>query len=400
MKNKTIAILGIFIGASCSETTPLEESTTNTNVQETLVEITPSAYSPLRLHAYLPSDLPENSPLVVALHGCDQTAENYVSAGWNTFAELWDFAVIYPEKGDGSKCFSWSEASQSSRDKGEAKIIASMVDDFASQHQIDRNRIFITGLSAGGGMTSAMLANYPDVFSAGAVMAGVPFRCSSSLTGALSCMFYGRNYSAEKWGDFVRDAAPQPDRYPRVSVWHGTADAVVSAVNAGAQVAQWTNVHGMSSTATLVEETGNSRHSQYLAANGAVVVEEWLVDGMAHGTAVDPDSGCGRSSDYVLDVGLCSTYHAATFFGLNPEEPQVAAPEVAGTEPDPDPLPEEFACREFHTTNYAHALAFRAYFCGGELCALGSDTPLGAWSIWVYSTLSETAPGYFEEGGC
>lgn len=385
---------------SCGDTTPAEHENTQENVQETLVEITPSAYAPLKLHAYVPADLPPNSPLVVALHGCDQSAEDYVATGWNDFADLWDFAVIYPEQPNGTKCFSWSEAAQASRDKGEADILARMVNDFASQHDIDRTRVFITGLSAGGGMTSVMLATYPEVFSAGAVMAGVPFRCASSLSGALSCMFYGRNYTPEKWGDFVKNAAPRPERYPRVAIWHGTGDAVVNAVNATDQVEQWTDVHGLNASAGLVEEVENARLSRHIASNGAVVVEEWLIEGMGHGTAVAPDTGCGRTGNYVLDVGLCSTYHAATFFGLNPEHPQISAPETTAPAPAEPTDPETFVCREFQTSNYAHALSFRAYFCGLELCALGSDVPIGAWSIWVYSTLKETAPGFYEPGSC
>ena len=50
-------------------------------------------------------------------------------------------------------------------------MIARMVGD----HKIDQHRIFVTGLSAGGAMTSVMLATYPEIFAGGAIIAGLPF---------------------------------------------------------------------------------------------------------------------------------------------------------------------------------------------------------------------------------
>lgn len=49
----------------------------------------------------------------------------------------------------------------------------------ASAYGADPARTFVTGLSAGGAMTSVMLAAYPDVFAAGAVIAGLPYDCLS-----------------------------------------------------------------------------------------------------------------------------------------------------------------------------------------------------------------------------
>ena len=53
----------------------------------------------LRMFAYAPKDLPRASPLVVALHGCTQTAAEYdQGSGWSSLADRLGFAVVYPQQ--------------------------------------------------------------------------------------------------------------------------------------------------------------------------------------------------------------------------------------------------------------------------------------------------------------
>jgi poly(hydroxyalkanoate) depolymerase family esterase len=60
--------------------------------------------------AYIPAGLPPGAPLVVALHGCNQSAEEYDNGtGWSTLADRFGFAVIYPEQqasNNPKNCFS------------------------------------------------------------------------------------------------------------------------------------------------------------------------------------------------------------------------------------------------------------------------------------------------------
>jgi len=65
-----------------------------------------------------------------------------------------------------SRSFNWFQRNDTQRGEGEAHSIAQMVEQMVHDHDIDRRRIFVTGLSAGGAMTLAMLATYPDVFAA------------------------------------------------------------------------------------------------------------------------------------------------------------------------------------------------------------------------------------------
>src|SRR3954447_12978398 len=127
--------------------------------------------------------------------------------------------------------------------------VRQMVEHMIQTHAIDRRRVFVTGLSAGGAMTSVMLAAYPEVFAGGAVITGVPYRAAIGAPAALRCMFQGQVRSAREWGALVRAASRHPGPWPKLSVWHGSADLTVAPVNAAEIIKQWADVHGLAADA-------------------------------------------------------------------------------------------------------------------------------------------------------
>ncbi len=116
----------------------------------------------LRMFTYLPPHVSAEAALVVVLHGCTQTAASYdLGAGWSTLADRYGFALLLPEQqrsNNPNGCFNWFQTGDIKRGHGEALSIRQMVDKMVSDHGIDRKRVFVTGLSAGGAMTSVMLA--------------------------------------------------------------------------------------------------------------------------------------------------------------------------------------------------------------------------------------------------
>ena len=190
-----------------------------------------------------------NPPLVVVLHGCTQTAAGYdLGAGWSTLADRFGFALLLPEQqrsNNPNGCFNWFQPGDIERGRGEACSIRQMVDKMVSDHGINPARVFVTGLSAGGAMTSVMLATYPDVFAGGAIVAGLPYGAATNVQQAFETMFQCPPRPARAWGDLVRGASPHNGPWPRVSVWHGGADATVIPSNAREIVKQWTDVHGL-----------------------------------------------------------------------------------------------------------------------------------------------------------
>jgi poly(hydroxyalkanoate) depolymerase family esterase len=164
----------------------------------------------LRMFAYRPPTLAENPALVVVLHGCTQTAAAYdLGAGWSTLADRYGFALLLPEQqrsNNPNGCFNWFQPAHSRRNYGEPLSIRQMIERSIVDWGIDRRRVFITGLSAGGAMTSVMLACYPEVFAGGAIIAGLPYGAATNVQQAFETMFQSPSRSPGEWGDLVRRA--------------------------------------------------------------------------------------------------------------------------------------------------------------------------------------------------
>src|SRR5260221_5550537 len=201
----------------------------------------------LRMFKYVPAR--PKSALVVVLHGCKQTAANYdLGAGWSTLADRYGFVLLLPQQqvsNNPNTCFNWFLPGDTARGKGEALSIRQMVETMIIEHGIDRRRVFVTGLSAGGAMTSVMLATYPEVFAAGAIIAGLPFGVATNVREALNGMFQSPSRPADELGDLVRTASNHKGPWPKLSVWHGSADRTVNPANANEIVKQWLDVHGL-----------------------------------------------------------------------------------------------------------------------------------------------------------
>jgi len=281
----------------------------------------------LRMFAYAPAHPARSPALVVVLHGCIQYAAGYnAGAGWSTLADRYGFYLLFPEqrpRNNPKRCFNWFRPGDTDRGRGEALSIRQMVDRMIVDHGIDRARIFVTGLSAGGAMTSVMLATYPDVFAAGAIIAGLPYRAATNVPEAFESMFQGSVRPAREWGDLVRQASPHRGPWPRVSVWHGDADATVRPENAGEIIKQWTDVHGLDPAPTRTEIVDGYPRQVWRNGAGEIAIESYTIAGMAHGTPLatgDDHAHVGAAGVFLLDVGISSSYHIAKFWGLTREK--------------------------------------------------------------------------------
>ncbi|MEO6946650.1 MAG: PHB depolymerase family esterase [Nitrobacter sp.] len=292
-----------------------------------LTEVTGFGTNPgdLRMFSFAPGDHRSRRKfaLVLVLHGCGQTAAGYdVGAGWSMLAKRYGFALLMPQQkssNNANGCFNWFNPEDTTRDSGEACSIRQMIEKMARDHNIDRSSIFVTGLSAGGAMTSVMLATYPEVFAGGAIIAGLPYGVATNVSQALNGMFQAPEHSARQLGDLVRSASGHKGPWPKLSIWHGSADKTVNPTNAREIIKQWVALHDLPTTSTLQSTVDGYPHQAWWNADGETVIESYTITGMAHGTPLgltENDEHYGAAGAFLIEAGISSSYHIARFFGL------------------------------------------------------------------------------------
>ena len=284
----------------------------------------------LDMYYYVPEKAPPETPLVVLLHGCKQRAIDFSrETGWTKLAEKNKFYLLLPQQkkiNNHWNCFNWFNPSDNTRGQGEAASIAHMIYKIKKTFPIHSQQVFIVGLSAGGSMASVMMANYPELFRGGAMVAGVPYGCASSRVQAWNCM---RALSLIDdridYGEAVLKAASHHQGpFPKVIVVHSYSDKVVKFKNAQLNIGQWTYVHQTDSLADeekivdgqKLQIFKRDRQAENHKIHKEVVGALLTIEDQPHGYPVDPQKGCGQTNSFVLDSGVCTSEHIAQFWGI------------------------------------------------------------------------------------
>ena len=122
-------------------------------------------------------------------------------------------------------------------------------------------------------MTSVMLATYPEVFAGGAIIAGLPYGIASNVQQALNGMFQSPSRPARELGDLVRNASRHKGPWPKLSVWHGSADKTVNPANASEIVKQWLDVHHLPPAPMAQSTVDGYPRALWWNADGETLVE-------------------------------------------------------------------------------------------------------------------------------
>lgn len=300
------------------------KATGGTAALDRLLDLTGFGTNPgaLRARIHVPARLAECPALVVVLHGCTQTAAGYDhGSGWSRLADRHGFVLLYPEQNranNANLCFNWFEPGDVQRGGGEALSIQQMIEEVVVAHGIDRGRIFITGLSAGGAMASVMLATYPETFAGGAIIAGLPYGCASNVQEAFGAMRSRGKTRPDALAALIRRASDHDGPWPVISVWHGSGDATVNPNNADAIVEQWLPLHGISGSPSITDVVDGYPHRAWRDRDGRIVVEAYGITGMGHGTPLDTKGAdaVGFAGPHMLDVAISSSQRIAEFWGL------------------------------------------------------------------------------------
>ena len=284
---------GLSRGATRPAPVDLEQSGARTGQGEFLNRSFSNDAGARSYKLYVPSTYSSTSdtpvPLVVMLHGCTQSPDDFAAGTrMNALAEQHGFLVVYPAQApnaNGSKCWNWFRGEDQRRDRGEPSLIAGITREVAAGYRIDERSIFVAGLSAGAAMAVILGATYPDIYAAVGAHSGLPYGSAHDVPSAFGAMKGSRGRSSPL-------AAHPPSagavRAMPTIVFHGDSDQTVVVQN-GDAIAEQARA-GFPDQAALDASVNHGaatsgrtyRRSVYADADGHPVVEHWLVHGAGH----------------------------------------------------------------------------------------------------------------------
>jgi poly(hydroxyalkanoate) depolymerase family esterase len=257
---------------------------------------------PYLLH--VPAAATRPRPLVVMLHGGTQTAADFAAATrMSALADEHGFLVAHPEQVSSAnrlRYWNWFEPGDQRRGAGEPAVLAGIVAEVTAAHDVDRDRVYVAGFSAGAAMAAVLGAAYPDVFAAVGVHSGVPLGCAHDVASAFAAMHRAPS-----------SVRPLPRPLP-VIAFHGDADPTVAVENAARLVEQFTGspVRGD----TRVERgPGRPATRTVVRRDGLVTGEHWAVHGAGHAW-----SGGVAGGSYTDPAGPDASAEMVRFFAEHP----------------------------------------------------------------------------------
>jgi poly(hydroxyalkanoate) depolymerase family esterase len=255
-------------------------------------------------------------PLVVMLHGCTQSADDFAAGTqMNRLADEHGFLVLYPEQSasaNASRCWNWFRPQDQVREGGEPALIVAMVQAVMKDHPVDAQRVFVAGLSAGAAMAVILGETWPDLFAAVGAHSGLPFAAAHDIPSAMAAMkgrgVIGRAHFPGTADDPRRIAT---HAVPTI-VFHGDRDHTVQLSN-GEHIADQArkatpSLDARSETGTAA---GGRRYTREVHADtgGRVLVEQWTVHGAGHAW-----SGGDAAGSYTDNAGPDASAEMLRFF--------------------------------------------------------------------------------------
>ncbi|WP_213233450.1 PHB depolymerase family esterase [Caballeronia sp. NK8] len=243
----------------------------------------------------------EPLPLIVMLHGCTQDADDFAAGTqMNSLAEQHGCIIVYPVQPQGanpSKCWNWFKPADQTRESGEPSLIAGITREVMASHNVDSNRVYIAGLSAGGAMAAIMAQSYPDLYAAAGVHSGLPVACAHDLPSALAAMRGGKSRA--------QSHAVKAPKCPLI-VFHGDADTTVHPANGKDLVRGFSPNGSVAGQASAGPAGARKQTVLHLKSSDGLPAELWTIHGAPHawsggsprGSYTDP-SGPNASAEMV-----------------------------------------------------------------------------------------------------
>jgi poly(hydroxyalkanoate) depolymerase family esterase len=283
--------------------------------------------------------------LVVMLHGCTQDPDDFAAGTrMNALAQEQGLYVLYPEQAPRSnahKCWNWFVPGDQLRGHGEPALLAGMTLHIMATHDVDADRVYVAGLSAGGAMAAILAREYPDLFAAAGVHSGLPAGAAHDVASAFAAMQSGTSTGVAGWAGLAPAAGRAPlAAWPSIApldapsakgadaaegapliVFHGDADTTVNSLN-GARVvdaalgsAAWQASRDVAASAA----SGGKAFSRVVyrdtegAAGAPSRAEHWIVHGAAHAW-----SGGDAAGSFTESAGPDASREMLRFFAEHP----------------------------------------------------------------------------------
>jgi poly(hydroxyalkanoate) depolymerase family esterase len=249
----------------------------------------------------------EPLPLVVMLHGCTQTPDDFAAGTrMNEVAEELPCFVAYPEQrktANASKCWNWFRPGDQQRDRGEPSLIADVTRQVMRDYAIDPGRVFVAGLSAGGAAAAIMGHEYPDLYKGICVHSGLACGSAKDVPSAFTAMRAGGMQTRSKQS-LLEPLVP-------TIVFHGSSDKTVNPSNADQVVHQSRSSATTSAVRNRGRSSGGTEFTRIVETNedGNVVLEQWILHGAGHAW-----SGGSKKGSYTDPRGPDASREMMRFF--------------------------------------------------------------------------------------
>jgi len=253
----------------------------------------------------------ESLPLIVMLHGCTQSPDDFAAGTrMNEAAEARGCVILYPGQtsaANPSKCWNWFKSSEQRRDQGEPAVIAGMTREVMRRHGIDEGRVYVAGFSAGAAAAAVMGALYPDLYAAIGVHSGLACGAASDMPSAFAAMQGAGARRPAKASGSGRAVVP-------TIVFHGDRDTTVHPSNGEAVIAEAAPA-GLSSRVEEGRTPGGHAWKRVVQSDGEgrVVLEQWTIHGAGHAW-----SGGSKAGTYTDPRGPDATAAMLRFFLEHP----------------------------------------------------------------------------------
>ena len=249
---------------------------------------------------YVPGLKPDTRrPLLIMLHGCNQNPSDFaLGTRMNSLAEAHGMLVAYPaqtQSANPSACWNWFNPGHQRRGTGEPAIIAGLTAEIIKSYDIDTEKVFVAGLSAGGAMAVVMGETYPDIFSGVGVHSGLAYQSANDMVSAFAAM---------RGDSPPRHAKPKL----RTIVFHGDADATVAPSN-GERIVSEVAFSPVDSERELFKRSGQYTRRVAKDSHGVPVFEHWLIHDAGHAW-----SGGSPAGSYVDSSGPDASAEILRFF--------------------------------------------------------------------------------------